>query len=104
LDCGLKALTFDYNEIRPQAASSVSGFDSQAMTATTTKQIEIVVNGRALLAPPGCTLDKLLVWLEVDPARVAVELNRSIVQRQVWGQTLVGPGAALEIVQFVGGG
>jgi thiamine biosynthesis protein ThiS len=35
---------------------------------------------------------------------VAVELDRSIVQRQVWDQTVVGPGAALEIVQFVGGG
>jgi thiamine biosynthesis protein ThiS len=40
----------------------------------------------------------------VDPARVAVELNRAIVQRQVWDQTMVGPGATLEIVQFVGGG
>jgi thiamine biosynthesis protein ThiS len=35
---------------------------------------------------------------------VAVELNRSIVQRQAWDQTTVGPGSTLEIVQFVGGG
>ncbi len=74
------------------------------MAAATTKQIEIVVNGQARPAPAGCTLNELLVWLEVDPARVAVELNRSIVQRQAWDQTLVGPGATLEIVQFVGGG
>jgi sulfur carrier protein len=74
------------------------------MAATTTKQIEIVVNGLVRLAPSGCTLNQLLVWLEVDPARVAVELNRSIIQRQDWGQTQVGPGATLEIVQFVGGG
>ena len=31
-------------------------------------------------------LRELLVWLEVDPARVAVELDRSIVQRQAWDQ------------------
>jgi thiamine biosynthesis protein ThiS len=74
------------------------------MAAATTKQIEIVVNGQVRLAPAGCTLQELLVWLEVDPARVAVELNRSIVQRQAWHQTPVGAGATLEIVQFVGGG
>jgi thiamine biosynthesis protein ThiS len=82
----------------------VSGFGSQAMAETTTKQIEIVVNGQVRTAPVGCTLQELLVWLEVDPARVAVELDRSIVQRQVWDRTPVGPGATLEIVQFVGGG
>jgi thiamine biosynthesis protein ThiS len=70
----------------------------------TTKQIEIVVNGQSRLAPAGRTLADLLIWLEVDPTRVAVELNRSIVQRQAWGDTPVGPGATLEIVQFVGGG
>jgi sulfur carrier protein len=104
LDCGLKALTFDYNEIRPRAATLVSGFGSLAMAAATTKQIEIVVNGQDRLAPAGCTLTELLVWLEVDPARVAVELDRSIVQRPAWDSTPVGPGATLEIVQFVGGG
>jgi sulfur carrier protein len=74
------------------------------MAPPTTKQIEIVVNGHVRLAPEGYTLRELLPWLEVDPERVAVELNRSIVQRQAWNQTIVGPGATLEIVQFVGGG
>jgi thiamine biosynthesis protein ThiS len=74
------------------------------MAPPTTKQIEIVVNGHVRLAPEGYTLRELLVWLEVDPERVAVELNRSIVQRQAWNQTIVGTGATLEIVQFVGGG
>ena len=74
------------------------------MAETTTRQIEIVVNGQARMAPAGCTLKELLVWLEVDPARVAVELDRSIVQRQAWEGTPVGAGATLEIVQFVGGG
>ena len=74
------------------------------MAEAATKQIEIVVNGQVRIAPSGCTLQGILMWLEVDPARVAVELNRSIVQRQAWDQTAVGPGATLEIVQFVGGG
>jgi thiamine biosynthesis protein ThiS len=74
------------------------------MAETTTKQIEIVANGQVRTAPSGCTLKELLVWLDVDPARVAVELNRSIVQRQHWDETSVDTGATLEIVQFVGGG
>ncbi|HTR37400.1 MAG TPA: sulfur carrier protein ThiS [Bryobacteraceae bacterium] len=70
----------------------------------TTSQIEIVLNGQARAAPAGCSLRDLLVWLEVDPARVAVELNRSIVSRQEWDRVIVEAGAALEVVQFVGGG
>ena len=47
---------------------------------------------------------ELLAWLGIDGGRVAVELNRSIVRREDWDKTEVGEGAALEIVQFVGGG
>lgn len=74
------------------------------MAAATTKNIEIVVNGQARMAPAGFTLQELLSWLEVDPARVAVELNRFIVQRAAWPETVISQGATLEIVQFVGGG
>jgi len=74
------------------------------MAAATTSQIEIVVNGQVQRAPAGKNLREILAWLDVDPARVAVELNRSIVQRPAWEQTAIEPGAALEIVQFVGGG
>lgn len=74
------------------------------MAAPTTKQIEIVVNGQNRSAPDGYTLRQLLLWLDVNPERVAVELNRSIAQRQTWDHVVVGPGATLEIVQFVGGG
>jgi sulfur carrier protein len=79
-------------------------FGPRAMATPTTNQVEIVVNGQRRLAPAGCSLQKLLVWLEVDPARVAVELNRSIVRREAWLETPIESGAALEIVQFVGGG
>ena len=74
------------------------------MTGAETRDIEIVVNGQVRHTPPGQNLSELLVWLEIDPARVAVELNRAIVPRREWDQTSVGQGATLEIVQFVGGG
>ena len=72
--------------------------------STGTKDIQIVVNGQLRAAPHGQSLIHLLSWLGVDPARVAVELNRSIIRREDWEQTEVGEGATLEIVQFVGGG
>jgi sulfur carrier protein len=74
------------------------------MDAIATNQIHVVVNGQPRQVPPGKTLLELLTWLEVDPSRVAVELNRSIVRREDWGKTPINAGAALEIVQFVGGG
>ena len=69
-----------------------------------TKDIQIVVNGELRAAPPGQSLTRLLAWLGIDPSRVAVELNKSIIRREDWEDTEVGEGAALEIVQFVGGG
>jgi thiamine biosynthesis protein ThiS len=69
-----------------------------------TKDIQIVVNGQLRAAPRGQSVIELLAWLGIDGGRVAVELNRSIVRREDWDKTEVGEGAALEIVQFVGGG
>jgi len=69
-----------------------------------TKDIQIVVNGQVRRVPEGQTLAQLLVCLDIAGDRVAVELDRKIVRRQEWDATTVGAGAALEIVQFVGGG
>ncbi len=66
--------------------------------------IEVTVNGESRSIPYGLTVIQLLEWLKVEPARVAVELNRSIVRQTEWQATLVESGARLEIVQFVGGG
>ncbi len=74
------------------------------MEDSATKTIQIVVNGQVRQAPGGRTLPELLRFLDVDPERVAVELNRRIVSRKDWPATIVDSGAALEIVQFVGGG
>jgi len=66
--------------------------------------IEIVVNGERQTTAEGQTVLGLLQQLQLDPARVAVELDRRIVRQPTWGQTLLRAGAQLEIVQFVGGG
>jgi len=66
--------------------------------------IEIVVNGEAKTTPENQTILGLLQQLQLDPGRVAVELNRNIVKQPLWSETHLDAGAQLEIVQFVGGG
>jgi len=66
--------------------------------------IEIVVNGESRTITEGQTILGLLRELELEPGRVAVELDRCIVKQPRWSKTVLPPGARLEIVQFVGGG
>jgi len=66
--------------------------------------IRIVVNGEERAVPAGLSLVDLIQLLNLEPSRVAVELNREIVRREAWTTTVVAGGARLEIVQFVGGG
>jgi thiamine biosynthesis protein ThiS len=66
--------------------------------------IEITVNGEARSASEGQTILDLLRQLEIDPERVAVELDRRIVRQKSWAETSLRAGSQIEIVQFVGGG
>ena len=66
--------------------------------------IEITVNGEPQTTPEGQTIQGLIRQLELDPARVAVELERRIVKHPLCPETVLHTGAQLEIVQFVGGG
>jgi thiamine biosynthesis protein ThiS len=66
--------------------------------------MKLRINGepRDFAAP--LSLSALLEQLDMKPDRVAVELNRGIVSREQWADTILGDGDHLEIVQFVGGG
>ena len=66
--------------------------------------IEIVLNGAPHTTPDGQTVLGLLEQLRLDPSQVAVELNRRIVKQPRWADTVLQPGAEIEVVQFVGGG
>jgi sulfur carrier protein len=54
------------------------------------------------ISPP--TLAALVETLGMRPDRVAVELNRDIVPRNLWAETMLNEGDRLELVHFVGGG
>ena len=66
--------------------------------------IEIVLNGEPVTTPEGQTVFGLLRRLEIDPARVAIELDRRILKQPLWSETVLHAGAEIEIVQFMGGG
>jgi thiamine biosynthesis protein ThiS len=69
-----------------------------------TKTIGIVLNGDPRRVPQGLNVAALLQYLEIDGARVAVELNREIVRKPEWESAEVRDGAQVEVVWFVGGG
>jgi sulfur carrier protein len=77
---------------------------TRRMETSETKTIQVVLNGEPRSIPAGLTVDRLLVFLEMDPSRVAVELDRAIVRKPDWTAAEVHDGAQLEVVWFVGGG
>jgi len=66
--------------------------------------VQVIVNGEHREVDSGETVFGLLKALEIEADRVAIELDRRIVKRAQWEETLLRDGAQLEIVQFVGGG
>ena len=68
------------------------------------KVVAVRVNGEPQSVTEGATVLDLLAQLGLEPERVAIELDRRIVKRAEWEGRVLGEGAELEIVQFVGGG
>ena len=68
-----------------------------------TASLSITLNGELRRADPGSIAD-LVRSLELDPAKVAVERNGTIVPRSTLDDAVLADGDALEIVHFVGGG
>jgi sulfur carrier protein len=69
--------------------------------------MNLYINGDERSLPDSTTpvtLAALIETLGMKSDRVAVELNRDIVPRDRWPQTLLNDGDRLEIVHFVGGG
>jgi thiamine biosynthesis protein ThiS len=64
----------------------------------------ITVNGKSKELAAPTTVAALLETLQLDAARVAVELNREILPRTRFSGQELTEGDTLEIVQFVGGG
>lgn len=66
--------------------------------------MQILLNGERRELPGPQSVRDLLHYLGLDARLVAVELNRVVVRREKHAETMVKPGAEVEIVSFVGGG
>ena len=77
---------------------------SRVMAAELSLPLSVTVNGEPRRAADGATIADLVIALELDPKKVAVERNGEIVPRSMLGEAVLGQGDVLEIVHFVGGG
>ncbi len=66
--------------------------------------VSITINGESRRIAHGLSLAALASELGLNPEKVAVERNLSVVPRSTLAQVLVEDGDELEIVHFVGGG
>ena len=64
----------------------------------------ITLNGDPYELDTPLTVSELLARLAIDPRRVAVEHNLSILKRHAFSEAIVRDGDTVEIVNFVGGG
>jgi thiamine biosynthesis protein ThiS len=64
----------------------------------------MIVNGEPLEMSNVETLQDLLKELQIDPGRVIVEINLSIVRKSEFPAFKLHDGDKVEIVNFVGGG
>ena len=66
--------------------------------------MRIYINGESREVQGTPTLAELINQLDLPAARIAVELNREVVRRSDWSNTMMHEDDRVEIVHFVGGG
>ena len=65
--------------------------------------MRLTVNGESISSDAG-TVEELLRELKIDPVRVAVEVNLSVIKKAEYPAFRLKEGDAVEIVNFVAGG
>ena len=66
--------------------------------------MNIVLNGETYKTAGPLTIGRLLVHLDIDRRRVAVEQNMNVIKKPNYDSTIVNNGDAIEVVNFIGGG
>ena len=81
---------------------------ARAIIVGMTSTVTLTLNGESRIfdAPEkgSLSVQGLLILLELDMRKVAVELNEEIVPRSRYLETWLASGDSLEIVHFIGGG
>jgi thiamine biosynthesis protein ThiS len=66
--------------------------------------MQVTINGKTETLTDGITVAELLAQLNLQPIRVAIEVNEDLVPRKTFQETPIRDGDQIEIVTFVGGG
>ncbi len=66
--------------------------------------MEVMLNGEKRDFPDGVTVAQLLQQLQIQPERVAVEVNLTVLKRAQLPGIALKSGDQVEIVQLIGGG
>ena len=66
--------------------------------------MQIIVNGKPREARDGTTVLALLEEIKLNPQTIVVELNKTVLYREAFGEKRMAEGDRLELVHLVGGG
>ena len=67
-------------------------------------KIKITVNGKQMQIIPKFTLKSLITKLKMPLNKIAIELNKKIIDKRKISKTQLKKGDKIEIVHFIGGG
>ena len=68
------------------------------------KKIKINLNGKQISLFTGTSVYKLVKKIKVHPNKIAVELNKEIINKKKINKILLKNNDKIEIVHFIGGG
>jgi thiamine biosynthesis protein ThiS len=66
--------------------------------------LQVYINGESREVQGNPSLADLISQLDLPAARIAVEVNREVVRRSEWSETMLRDQDRIEVVHFVGGG
>ena len=67
-------------------------------------KIKITVNGKQMQIIPKFTLKRLITKLKMPLNKIAIELNKKIIDKRKISKIQLKKGDKIEIVHFIGGG
>ena len=67
-------------------------------------KIKITVNGKQMQIPPKFSLKSLIIKLKMPLNKIAIELNKKIIDKREISKIQLKKGDKIEIVHFIGGG
>ena len=69
-----------------------------------TKKIKINLNGKTLFLAKGTSVYKVIKKTKLQPNKIAIELNKKIINKKNVNKIFLKNNDKIEIVHFIGGG